>query len=146
MKKISRIWEYLEEIILVVSLSVMTLITFANVLSQRFYISRGPLGGTDCHSIYFLIFGWSSCSCKKGRADWFNIIVRSLPDEAAKNFFRCIPNRFPIFYFLMVYCGLDMVRSEIISGMKTPAMGLPEWIFGLSIPVGSLFLGLQLVS
>lgn len=35
MKKISRIWEYLEEIILVVSLSVMTLITFANVLSRK---------------------------------------------------------------------------------------------------------------
>lgn len=29
--------------------------------------------------------------------------------------------------------------------MTTPALGLPEWIFGLAIPVGCAFLGFRLM-
>ena len=88
MKKISRIWEYLEEIILVVSLSVMTLITFANVLSRK--ILHFPWAFAEELTVILFIFssfGWSSCSCKKGGLIGLTLLYDHCPDEAAKKFF-----------------------------------------------------------
>ena len=146
MKKISRIWEYLEEIILVFSLSVMTLITFANVLSRK--ILHFPWAFAEELTVILFIFSslvGAAVAAKKGGLIGLTLLYDHCPMKLRKIFFVVFLIASLFFTFLMVYYGIDMVRSEIISGMKTPAMGLPEWIFGLSIPVGSLFPGIRLV-
>lgn len=50
-----------------------------------------------------------------------------------------------IFFELVLYNGVGMVTQEFRSGMTTPALGLPEWIYGLSIPVGALFISLRYI-
>lgn len=50
-----------------------------------------------------------------------------------------------IFFALVLYNGVSMVTQEFRSGMTTPALVLPEWIYGLSIPVGALFISFRYI-
>jgi TRAP-type C4-dicarboxylate transport system permease small subunit len=33
-----------------------------------------------------------------------------------------------------------MVKSEMKLGVTTPSLGWPEWVFGIFIPIGGLFI------
>lgn len=146
MKRISRIWEKLEEVILVISLSVMTLITFANVLSRKIF--HFPWAFAEELTVILFIFSsliGAAVAAKKGSLIGLTLLYDHCPHKLRKIFFVVLLAAAIFFTCIMIYFGIDMVHSEITSGMKTPAMGLPEWIFGLSIPVGSFFLGIRLI-
>ena len=44
-----------------------------------------------------------------------------------------------ILLVLLMKYGMEMVSNQVRLGSKTPALGMPMWVQGLSIPVGSAF-------
>lgn len=43
------------------------------------------------------------------------------------------------FLLLTFLFGLELVINQFERGRMTPALNIPQWLFTLSIPVGSLF-------
>jgi C4-dicarboxylate transporter DctQ subunit len=48
-----------------------------------------------------------------------------------------------VFSFLVFFYGIKMVQSEYILGQVTPAMQWPEWVYGLFVPFGAIFMTLR---
>ena len=146
MKKVSKFLDRLEEIILVTALAVMLAITFGNVLSRKLL----HLSWAFAEELTIILFIFSSLvgaatAAKRGSHIGLTILYDVCPPKFRKIFFVVLLLASLFFSVVLVYYGIDMVISEYESGMTTPALGWPEWIFGLSIPVGCLLLGYRLV-
>lgn len=146
MKKIDKVLDHLEEIILVIALSVMTLITFGNVVSRKLL----HFSWAFAEELTVILFIFSSLvgaavAAKRGSLIGLTLLYDLIPKKYRKVFFVVLLISALFFTAIIFYFGIEMVRSEYRSAMTTPAMGLPEWVFGLSIPIGSLFLGIRLV-
>jgi len=46
---------------------------------------------------------------------------------------------------LLVKYGVDMLQSQIMFDQRTPAMGLPEWVAGISVPLGALIISVRVL-
>lgn len=146
MKKIDKFFDHVEEIILVFSLSIMLAITFGNVLSRKFL----HLSWAFAEELTVILFIFSSLigaaiAAKNGALIGLTILFDVCPPKFRKVFHVVLLVASGFFTYIMVYYGIDMVISEYQSKMTTPALGLPEWIFGLAIPIGCAFLGFRLI-
>ena len=146
MKKISALLDHLEKWILVISLSVMLIITAGNVLSRKLL----HFSWAFAEELTVILFIFSSlvgaaAAAKKGSLIGLTLLYDLVPHRFRKVFYITLLIASLFFTVILVYFGIDMVRSEIESGMTTAALGLPEWIFGLSIPVGGTFIGIRLI-
>ncbi len=145
MKKISQILDKLEEIILVVCLSLMTLITFANVVSRK--VLHFPWAFAEELTVILFIFSslvGAAVAAKRGSLIGLTLLYDICPKNLRKIFFVVLLLASVFFVGIVTIYGIGMVRSEMVSGIKTPALGAPEWVFGLSIPVGCIILGIRL--
>ena len=145
MKKISQILDKLEEIILVVCLSLMTLITFANVVSRK--VLHFPWAFAEELTVILFIFSslvGAAVAAKRGSLIGLTLLYDICHKNLRKIFFVLLLLASVFFVGIVTIYGIGMVRSEMVSGIKTPALGAPEWVFGLSIPVGCIILGIRL--
>ena len=146
MKKIDKFLDHVEETILVISLSIMLAITFGNVLSRKLL----HFSWAFAEELTVILFIFSSLigaaiAAKKGGLIGLTLLFDICPPKFRKIFHAVLLVTSAFFTYIMVYYGIDMVISEYKSQMTTPALGLPEWIFGLAIPVGCAFLGFRLM-
>ena len=87
----------------------------------------------------------AAIAAKKGGLIGLTLLFDICPPKFRKIFHVVLLVTSAFFTYIIVYYGIDMVISEYKSQMTTPALGLPEWIFGLAIPVGCAFLGFRLM-
>ncbi len=146
MKRPLEILNKIEEIILVLSLTIMLLITFGNVLSRKILL----LSWAFAEEVTVILFIFSSLigaavAAKRGSLIGLTVLYDLVPSKSRRVFFivNLIASLF--FSYIVVFYGVKMVQSEMLSKMTTPVLGVPEWIFGLSIPFGGLILGIRLV-
>jgi TRAP-type C4-dicarboxylate transport system permease small subunit len=84
-------------------------------------------------------------AAKEGSHIGFSLLTDHLPQSTRKGVVA-VTMMAAVFFcgYLLIY-GAEMVRSEMASGQKTPAIGWPEWVFGLTIPVGAVLLMVHFV-
>lgn len=63
--------------------------------------------------------------------------------DRASGFFRKFITLFVglvmvILFAVLVYFGMKMVMYQVELGQKTPALGWPQWVFSLAMPIGAL--------
>ena len=146
MNKFFYVLEKLEEHILVICLSLMTLITFANVVSRK--LLHFPWAFAEELTVILFIFSslvGAGVAAKKGSLIGLTLLYDVCPKGFRKIFFVIFLIASIFFVSIVTYFGFVMVSSEMRSGITTPALGAPEWIFGLSIPVGAIMLGIRLI-
>ena len=127
MKFISTFWERLEEFILVALFAFMAVMNFLNVVFR--YCFANSFSFTEEVTITAFV--------------WVSMIGIAVGYKRAAHlgmsfFVDNMPKKLQAFMVLMNY-GIEMVSNQIRLGSKTPALGMPMWIQGLSIPVGAAF-------
>jgi TRAP-type C4-dicarboxylate transport system permease small subunit len=133
-----KVLNYLEEFILVLALAVMTVISFANILSRN--IANMSLSFTEEITINLFVL-ITFVGTAVGVRRYAHLSFTLLFDRGGKGFKKVII-AFTTFVGLLLFgvlfwYGIQMVLFQMDIGQKTPALGLPQWILSISLPIGA---------
>ena len=139
--KASKIWrilsDYIFSIVGVIGLAVMLAVAFGNVLSR--YVLPVSWAFTEeltCGLFILVSMLGAALAVKDEKAMGISLITDHFPKSWNK-YMLIIHGLFSGFFgFLLLRCGIDMVKSELRLKMKTAALQWPEAIFGSFIPIG----------
>lgn len=144
MKLIAKVYDYLEELLIVLGLAFMTIMNFANVVSR--YCLSSSFSFTE--ELTIMVFVWVSVF---GIAAGF----KRCAHLGMSYFVEKFPRRMQAFMALvsmvcslamagvMIQEGITMVEGQIMLEAVTPALQLPLAAQGLSIPVGGFFIAVR---
>lgn len=136
----SRIVQRIEFTVLILSLSIMCVITFTNVVTR--YLLGSSIAFTEEITVNLFVlmtFMGASVGLKRKAHLGFNLIfesLRSYPKVILTLFIGLVMGAL---FSVLVYYGYEMVVFQKMLNQKTPALGWPQWIFSLGLPIGSLF-------
>lgn len=139
-------FEYLEEMILVLTLAIMVALIFAQVVG-RYVFSSAP-SWTEEMARYIHIFQvWigASYAVKKRqhiRIEAFIDLFRGTSRKILETLALIIWFGLAVF---LAFFGTQLVLASFQNGQITPAMQIPMWLPFLAIPIGGAGMALRLV-
>ncbi len=136
--------KFLDNIDMAVSAAVlvfMTALTFANVVS-RYFIHASIAFTEELTTSLAVLFSLSGAAiaAKRGSHLGLSILTDSLPPRLQRILGAAAYLLSAVFCGALAYYGFFMVQHEYLLKQLTPALKLPEWIYGSFIPIGSIFL------
>lgn len=140
MKLLSTLLARLEEFILVALFAFMAVMNFLNVVCR--YCFSSSFSFTE--EVTITAFVWvSMVGIAVGYKRLAHLGMSFLVDHMPKKvqpFMALLSMVCSVVLILLLYkYGSEMVSNQIRLGSKTPALGMPMYIQGLSIPVGAIF-------
>ena len=134
-----KILDYFEEILLFIAFLVITVITFLNVLSRNF--AGASLAFTEEITINLLVlitFLGSAIGVRKYAHLGFTLIFDK-GNKAVRIFIVFFTGLVGLLLFgVLTWYGWEMVSFQKLMNQKTPALGMPQWILSLALPLGAL--------
>lgn len=135
-----------EEYVVAVLLAAMAVLNFGNVLSRYLLHSSWSFTG----ELLLILFVWvimlgSAIAYKRYEHLGLPLIVDSMPRK-----WRIIPILISgivsiVLILALVYSGYSMVEQQVEYEQVTSVLGLPEWIAGVAIPIGAIFILFRIV-
>ncbi|MBU8878735.1 TRAP transporter small permease [Bacillus sp. FJAT-29790] len=133
-----RIFVKLEEWILIIFMSIICILTMANVLSRHLLHSSFSMTEELTTNIFaFIIFIGAALLARENGHLGFGLLTDLLPNRFKIIITFIVGCLTSVFFVVLLWYGLEMVMQQYGYGQRTPAMGLPEWIMGLSVPLGA---------
>ncbi|MBO8163980.1 MAG: TRAP transporter small permease [Brevibacillus sp.] len=133
-----KLWVRMEEWLLVVLMSVICLLTMGNVLSR--YVLGTSFSFTEeltTNLFAFVIFIGAALLARERGHVGFALLTDLLPAGMRRVALLLVGCLTTVFFAVLLWYGMEMVLQQYEYGQKTPAMGLPAWWMGLSVPLGS---------
>jgi C4-dicarboxylate transporter DctQ subunit len=138
--------DHFEEYILSASLLIMTFITFSNVLARKVFSASWAFTEEIVTALFILssLLG-AAVAAKKGAHMGLSVLTDFLPKKLQKYVAAFTVIAAIVFCGFLIKYGFTMVASEIRMGQTTPALGWPEWIFGMAVPIGGIFILIRFI-
>ncbi|SMP60377.1 TRAP transporter small permease [Anoxynatronum buryatiense] len=133
--------ERMAKLILILSLAVMAIINIANVVSR--YLLSTSLAYTEelvTNLFVYNTFIGASVAARKGAHLGMPIIYDRLNEKNQRWMMFGVALLSAALFLVLLRFGFTMARDQFNFGQRTPALGLPAWIFGAAIPIGGLFM------
>ncbi len=124
--------------LLVISLAIMSIINFVNVLSRN--ILKASFSFTEELTIGLFVFNTfiaAALAARKGGHLGLSIVYDKLSEDNQRKLSFLIGIISAGLFALLTYEGYQMVKSQVRYGQMSPALGIPQWIFGSAIPIGA---------
>lgn len=141
-----KILDNIEEVLCAICLSIMTIITFINVIAR--YVLSASLSFTDEITTYLFVLLsllGSAIAAKRGAHLGLTVIL-DVVNPFVQKVLKIIGYVFAvIFSGTVCYYGIFMVQRQFERGQVTAGMQWPEWIFGAFVPVGAFFLTVRFI-
>ena len=141
-----KIIDNLEEIIVIIALSAMTILTFTNVVTR--YVFNFSMNFAEEISTYLFVllslFG-ASIAAKRGAHLGFTLLADHVPPIVARIFEIISACAGILFAGVIFYFGILMTITPYNRGQLSLGVQIPEWIYGSFVPLGSFFLLLRFV-
>lgn len=140
MKLLSTLLARLEEFILVALFAFMAVMNFLNVVCR--YCFASSFSFTE--EVTITAFVWVSMvgiavGYKRLAHLGMSFLVDNMP-KRVQPFMALLSMLCSVVLILLLFqYGSEMVSNQMRLGSKTPALGMPMYIQGLSIPVGAIF-------
>lgn len=134
-----KVLDYFEEILLFISFVVITAVTFINILSRNFMqLSLSFTEEVTINLLVLLTFVGTSLGVRRFAHLGFTLLY----DKGSSTMKRIVvivssATSFLLFAVLL-YFGVDMTIFQMQIGQTTPALNLPQWIWSLALPIGTL--------
>ncbi len=136
-----KILDSFENFILAIGLIIMTFITVINVISRKFLgLSMSFMEELTTAMFILTTLIGSAKAARSGSHLGLSLITDFLPKKYQKYAALITWITAAVFSYYLIRYGFVMVQSEIRMGMRTPALGWPEWWFGMFVPVGGIFI------
>jgi C4-dicarboxylate transporter, DctQ subunit len=129
----------LEEWILIILMTVICTLTFGNVVSR--YLLKASFSFTEeltTNLFAFIIFIGAALLARENGHLGFALITDLLPKKIQNIVTFIVGCLTTVFFAVLLWYGIEMVIQQYEFKQTTPAMGMPEWIMGVSIPLGAL--------
>ena len=135
-----KVFDSLEDWFLVITLGLMLILNFANVVSR--YCLSTSIAFTE--ELITNLFVWSSFigaagAAKRGAHLGFDLLVNSLPAPVRRIISALVTLLTLAMFALLFFYSIDMIQTQMMLKQETPALGWPEWIVSLALPVSSVF-------
>lgn len=142
LKKLDKLEEYLCSI----SLCIMVIINFANVLSR--YVLHASWSFSE--EILIIMFVWcmmlaSATAFKRSAHLGLTVFTDNMPPFGKRACIVLALLSTAVLAITLIVTGWRMVANQLASNQLTPVLMLPEAIAGLAIPVGSLVILIRAV-
>ena len=129
----------IEETIAGITIGILALITFANVVVR--YATNFSFAFTEEFSIFLMVFmalvGASSVMAKGGHLN-ISFIVDKFPPTIRKKIRLASTAVVGITFMLLVFFGARMAYDEYRFEVTSPGLGIPTWIYTTWLPILSL--------
>jgi len=137
---VRKIFDKLEEVVSVISLLIITTITFINVIMRQFAgLSLSFTEEISVNMFILVTLMGASIAAKRNEHLGVTIIFDRFGWKLRKAI-RIFTLLLTIVYLAVISgYGFLMVKGEYVLGMKTATMQWPEWMFGSFVFIGSLF-------
>ena len=131
----------IEDNILAIVLLIMLILTCINVFARYVFLSSMPfVEELTPMGLVLLSIAGATVAAKRGAHLGLTIVTDKL-SPSGKKFCTLAGDSMGIIFGLIVfYFGIDTVYVEYILSFVTSSMQWPEWLFGITIPVGGFFL------
>jgi len=137
-------YDYIEEGLCILSLVIMTVMNFANILSR--YVLHSSISFTE--EITITGFVWCSMigaavAYKRGAHMNMSFIQDRFSKKNQVWFVLFATICSVVFLAILIYYGFDMVNKQIMLNSKTPSLQMPTPVQSLSIPIGAILMLLR---
>ncbi|MBM7634982.1 TRAP transporter small permease [Geomicrobium sediminis] len=131
---------YIEYVLVIVAMAGMSIITFGNVLSRYFFDTSFAFAEEITINLFVLAtFIGASIAIKRQAHFRFQFLYEKMRGSFKRMMLLTTSALMLFFLLLTLLFGLELVMNQFERGRMTPALNIPQWLFTLSIPVGSLF-------
>jgi len=131
--------DYFEEIVLFIALAVMTIISFANILSRNFAnISLSFTEEITINLFVLLTFVGTAVGVRRYAHLGFTLIYDKVGTAWKKAIIIFSTLAGLVLFGVLFWYGIQMVLFQMDMGQKTPALGMPQWILSSSMAIGAL--------
>ena len=142
MKYLSKVEEYF----LGVSLAIMVAINFGNVLSRYFLQASWSFS----EEIMIILFVWNSLlasavAFKHGAHLGLSVVTDLFPEKMQKYVVVFSAFLTVLLMVILAKFGMEMVNTQMKYKQITPVLGMPEWISGISVPIGAAFIIIRVI-
>ena len=141
-----KVLDYFEEILLFIAFLAITVITFLNVLSRNF--AGASLAFTEEITINLLVlitFLGSAIGVRKYAHLGFTLLFDK-GNKAVRIFIVFFAGLAGLLLFgVLTWYGWEMVSFQKLMNQKTPALGMPQWILSLALPLGALMCFIRMI-
>ncbi|CAG9622733.1 TRAP transporter small permease [Sutcliffiella rhizosphaerae] len=128
----------LEEWILITLMAVICVLTFGNVISRHlFHTSFSFTEELTTNLFAFIIFIGAALLARENGHLGFSLLTDYLSDKYKIVVLILVGCLTTFFFLVILWYGMGMVMQQFTYNQRTPAMGLPEWIMGFSVPLGA---------
>ena len=145
-KKLMHVLAKFESFVMSTILSVVTLITFANVVVRK--LTDGQFAWSEELSInlfvLLIMMGCGLCA-REGSLISLSLIYDFVSQKAKKIMVVIITVVNSSFWLLLLVTGIKKVMTQMANGKRTPSLMLPEWVFTIFLPIGCVFLLLHTI-
>ncbi|MBA1335022.1 MAG: hypothetical protein HPY66_0644 [Firmicutes bacterium] len=131
----------IEEYIIGIGLLIMATINFANVVSRYLLHASWAFTEEITTNLFVLtsLLG-AAVAAKRGSHLGLSVFTDFIPKKYQK-FVTLFSVICAVILFSMLFrYGINMVQSQMRFRQTSPALGWPEWIFGMAVPIGAFSL------
>lgn len=146
MKLIMKVIESIEEYLIVIMMAYMTIMNFVNVLAR--YLFSASFSFTE--ELTVTVFVWVTMlgiaiGFKRNAHLGMSFVVDQFQGKAKAAFVLLSAVMSFLFMGVLFIYGIEMVEGQATMGATTPVMGMPQYVQGLSIPVGAFFVLIHII-
>jgi len=140
-----KIQENLEEVAGVVLLGIMAVFAFLNVITRYFiHYSFASTEEIEVACLVWLTMLGAAAGFRRGIHLGFNLLELRIP--SLRNVLFPIASVLTILTVsILVWISILQIKDELALGITSEALGIPQWLYTLAIPVGGLLVILRVV-
>lgn len=136
---LDRILSRLENGLAALAFAVITAVAFSNVVSRYFLdASLAFTSEITVNVAVWLIMLGAVIGVREGSHLGFSLLHERLTGTAKNVLTVFIAAAIIVFFAVLAWYGWEQVQSQIANGRSTPSMQIPQWLFSLALPVGSV--------
>ncbi len=133
-----------ENIVCLAALSVMTVLTFTNVVARYVFSASFSFSEEITTYLFVLLSLIGSAVAARRKAHLgFTALADMAPPVLKRKLSLVSFSLALLFSVSLFYYGCQMALSQFSRGQVTAGMQLPEWIFGAFVPVGAFFIAVE---
>lgn len=138
MKNTEKIISTIENYVCIFTLVIMLMFTFANVIS-RFVLHLSLSFTEEIVTALFVIasLAGASIAVRESAHLGLDFFTSFMPKNIQKILGIFAVFLGIVFCAIIIFYGVDMVYQEYVSKQVSATMQWPEWIYGLTVPVGA---------
>lgn len=135
----SRWISYVEEIMIVIVLVLMSSIAFINVITRNFLnLSLSFTEEITINLFVLLTFVGAAVGVRKGAHLGFSLLLERAPLSAKRFLILFIGIISTLLFVVVTYFAYEMIQFQFDMKSTTPALRWPRWMFSLAIPIGTI--------